>query len=199
MITEAFEAGGNYEFSEKGYKVIRNFIPKDFCNFITSYFRIRQDSLDYKIDNQCPRSKSFYGDPLIETILFTGCKRISQEINIELYPTYSYARVYGKGEHLVTHLDRPECQYSATLSLGYSKDEGPSSIFMSKDNDKDTAAEVILEPGDLCIYKGNEVYHWREPFKHSWYLQAFLHYVDQNGPYSNRLYDGRRSLAIPRG
>lgn len=199
MIIDTFASGGNYDFASKGYKVVRNFLPKDFCNFIVSYFRVRQESLDYVVDNQCPKSKSFYGDPLIETILFTGCKKISQEINIELLPTYSYARVYGKGEDLVSHKDRPECQYSATLSLGYPKEDGPSSIFMSKDNNKETASEVILEPGDLCIYRGDEVYHWREPFQQRWYLQAFLHYVDKNGQYGDRLYDGRRSLAIPRG
>jgi len=99
------------EFSEKGYLVIKDFLPKDFCKFVQSYFKVRQDSLNYTIDPQCPRSKSFYADPLIETLMVTSGRKISDAIGVELLPTYSYARVYAFKEHLVKHLDRPECEY----------------------------------------------------------------------------------------
>jgi hypothetical protein len=148
--------------------------------------------LDYEIDSQCPKSKSFYGDPLAETILKTSCDLISKNVGLELLPTYSYVRIYEKKEHLVKHLDRPECEYSATLSLGYPENQGISSIYMLKNNGN--AKKINLEIGDLCVYRGNTVHHWRDPFVQDWYLQAFLHYVDKNGKYSHRLYDGRYAL-----
>lgn len=184
------------EFSKKGYKVIKGFLPKEFCKFALSYFKIRQDSLQFTIDPQCPRSKSFYADPLCETLLVTSGRKISDALGLELLPTYSYARVYGYKEHLIKHLDRPECQFSATLTLAYPEEEGISAVYMSRKEDESDKSKVLLDIGDLCIYKGDEVYHWREPFTQSWYLQTFLHYVDANGIYKDRLYDGRFALGV---
>jgi len=62
------------------------------------------------------------------------------------------------------------------------------------ENDK-----VVLEPGDLVCYKGIELEHWREKFnapENSWHSQAFLHYVDINGPFSEYKYDKRPHLAF---
>jgi hypothetical protein len=186
----------NKEFQEKGYIVIRNFIPKDLCKFAQVYYKIRQDTLQYDIDVQCPESKSFYADPFCETLLLTACKKISEATGLELLPTYSYTRVYAKGDELVIHTDRAECQYSATLSLGRPSAEEISPIYMSENADGSDASELLLDEGDICIYMGNRMSHWRKPFEQSWYLQTFLHYVDKNGQYGNRLYDGRRSLGI---
>jgi hypothetical protein len=58
------------------------------------------------------------------------------------------------------------------------------------------AVELKLNPGDLCLYRGCDLYHWRPPFENKWYLQAFLHYVDGNGTYKDQLYDGRPFLAM---
>lgn len=184
------------EFFKKGYKVVKGFLPKDFCKFALSYFKIRQDALQYTIDPQCPRSKSFYADPFCETLLVSSGRKISDLIGVELIPTYSYARIYARNEKLKKHKDRPECQFSATLCLAYPEEEGISSIFMAKQEDESDRSELFLEVGDLCIYMGNEIYHWRPPFKHSWYLQTFLHYVDSNGIYKDRLYDGRFALGV---
>lgn len=181
---------------EKGYIVVRNFIPKELCKFAQVYYKIRQDALQYEIDEQCPESKSFYADPFCETLLITACKKLSEVSGIELLPTYSYTRVYAKDDELVIHRDRPECQFSATLCLGRPSTESISAIYMSKTDNLNDASELKLEEGDLCLYMGDKMYHWRKPFEQSWYLQTFLHYVDKNGPYGNRLYDGRRTLGI---
>jgi hypothetical protein len=55
---------------------------------------------------------------------------------------------------------------------------------------------ILKNPGDLCLYRGCDLYHWRPPFENKWYLQAFLHYVDGNGTYKDQLYDGRPFLAM---
>lgn len=186
----------NEEFKEKGYLVVRNFIPKELCRFSQVYYKIRQDALQYDIDHQCPESKSFYADPFCETLLLTSCKKLSEVTGLNLLPTYSYTRVYAKKDELVIHRDRPECQYSATLCLGRPLNEEISPIYMSKTDNVKDASELMLEEGDLCIYMGDRMYHWRKPFEQTWYLQTFLHYVDKDGQYGNRLYDGRRTLGI---
>lgn len=183
-------------FEKNGYLVIRNFIPKELCNFAKVYYKIQQDALNYTIDSQCPGSKSFYGDPFCETILLSACKKLSEKININLLPTYSYTRIYSRGDELKIHRDRPECEISATISLGRPQQEEPSPIFFSKKQNEEDTVELILEEGDLCIYKGTEMYHWRKPFTQSWYLQTFIHYVNSEGPYKNNIFDGRRCLGI---
>lgn len=186
----------NKEFQEKGYLVVKNFIPKELCKFSQVYYKIKQDALQYDIDEQCPESKSFYADTFCETLLLTSCKKLSEITELELLPTYSYTRVYAKGDELVIHTDRPECQYSATLCLGRPPTEEISAIYMSESPDGSNASELLLEEGDLCIYMGTRMSHWRKPFEQSWYLQTFLHFVDKNDKYGNRLFDGRRSLGI---
>jgi hypothetical protein len=57
--------------------------------------------------------------------------------------------------------------------------------------------KVTLMPGDLVIYRGCELEHWREPLIHPsdvWHVQGFFHYVDANGPYSEFKYDKRSSI-----
>jgi hypothetical protein len=57
--------------------------------------------------------------------------------------------------------------------------------------------EVNLSPGDLVIYRGCDLSHWRKPFEYPtevWHVQGFFHYVDANGPYTEFKYDKRNSI-----
>ena len=53
---------------------------------------------------------------------------------------------------------------------------------------------LLLGPGDCLIYRGCEVRHWREAFAGNYQAQAFVHYVDQDGPYAKYKYDTRPML-----
>ena len=47
---------------------------------------------------------------------------------------------------------------------------------------------IVIEKGDAVIYKGCEIEHWRPVFNEessSWHHQAFIHYIDLNGPNKN--------------
>ena len=61
-------------------------------------------------------------------------------------------------------------------------------------------AEADLEPGDLVIYRGCDLEHWREPFtiedENAWHVQGFFHYVDKNGPFKDYKFDKRESLGM---
>jgi len=183
-------------FQKNGYAVVRNFIPKELCNFARVYFKIQQDTLKYDIDPQCSLSKSFYGDPFCETLLLSACKKLSEITNTSLLPTYSYTRIYSLGDELKIHRDREECQFTATLCLSRPNDYDISPIYVSKNSDGSDFEEYFLDEGDLVIYKGMELYHWRKPFTQPWYLHTFLHYVDADGPYRDKIFDGRRCLGI---
>ena len=53
--------------------------------------------------------------------------------------------------------------------------------------------------GDMLIYSGCELEHWREPFQGNVCSQVFLHYNHANGPFAKtNLFDKRPLLGIPK-
>ena len=55
--------------------------------------------------------------------------------------------------------------------------------------------KVILNPGDMLLYKGFHLEHWREPLKKGKCVQLFLHYVNVKDANAEELkYDGRHML-----
>ncbi len=184
-------------FNEQGYKIIRGFLDQEFVNFINQYFFNRINAGESEIgDSQAPNSYVFYGDPLMDTILGESTEKLSEVAGYSLLPTYSYTRLYGKGDELVIHRDRPSCELSGTIALGIPAGEKINPIYFSVNQDKSDAIEIKLNPGDLCLYHGCDLYHWREPFTQKWYLQSFLHYVNADGPYKDFLYDKRFYLGM---
>tara|TARA_S200002703_G_scaffold79079_1_gene68078 strand:+ start:263 stop:850 length:588 start_codon:yes stop_codon:yes gene_type:complete len=188
------------DFKDKKFKIIRNFLDEDFVRFIQQYFFIRFRSGDanesFLQDDQTDFGYSFYGDSLCETILDNSVDHLSKITGIKLLPTYSFVRLYQYGDELKLHRDRPECEISATLSLGFCDEVHP--IYFSDNEDGSSPHKIILNPGDLCLYRGCDLYHWREKLTQRWYLQCFLHYVDSEGPYRYNIYDGRKFLGTKR-
>jgi hypothetical protein len=183
------------DFENNGYFIVKNFLDIDFVNFIQHYFFVRIKAGQYaKEDSQAPLSRSFYGDPLMDSILDLSCDALSEISGFKLLPTYTYTRMYSMGDELHIHRDRPSCEISATLALAVPEGSNISPIYFSQNEDKSDATEIILEPGDLCLYRGCDLYHWREPFTQKWYLQSFLHYINADGPYQDNIYDGREFL-----
>jgi hypothetical protein len=59
-----------------------------------------------------------------------------------------------------------------------------------------TQIPVHMKPGDMIIYRGCELKHWREPYWGKNHAQVFLHYNEKSGPY-DIMYDGRPLLGLP--
>ena len=142
-------------------------------------------------DSQVPDAlASMFHDLVFETLLEKLWPVIEQATGKELYPTYSYSRLYKNGNLLEKHKDRDECEISVTIQLGRSHHYSWP-IYMG-DHRYD------LAEGDGVIYKGCEIDHWRDkcdgpPGYYSG--QVFLHYVDANGPYAHKAYDcNKRSI-----
>lgn len=166
-------------FDENGYVVVNNALSKKDCDaLVKRMFSLYEDGALIK-DIQCPLSDSIYGDPLFDELMQRSAESIGNHIGKKLLPTYSYARIYRTGEVLKKHTDRPACQISVTITLGYSAKK-PWSIFF----DAKREIPVNLQPGEMAIYKGCDVVHWRQPLKGKWHVQVFFHYVDANGPYA---------------
>ena len=139
-------------------------------------------------DQQVPNVYSEYSDHVMETLLMKVLPIMKEETGLELIPTYSYMRVYEKGSILKKHKDRPSCEISTTLHLG----GDPWSIFI--DN-----TEINLGIGDMLVYSGCDLEHWREKFEGNICGQVFLHYNHVNGPFADKnVFDERPMLGLPK-
>lgn len=184
------------QFQLLDYVFVKNFIDLETINFISKYMenKLRRGEWDVeKRDKNDFISKYVcYSDPLVEVILEKVCPIVSDIVGKELFPTYSYARIYTDGDELKKHVDRPSCEISLTVSVAYKGNKTPIFLLSPKTND---AASYILDPGDAIIYKGCEVFHWREPIgKEDIVVQFMLHYVDKYGKFKNYKFDNREDV-----
>jgi len=177
-------------FKEKGYCVVKNAISTELRDFITQYALFDEmQTFSGKGDEQIPNAHSKYGDPTTETLLLHLHGTMEKNTGLKLFPTYSYYRIYRPGDELKIHKDRPSCEISSTLCFNYSYDDTQYQwpIYMAGN-------KVNLSPGDMAIYRGCELDHWRDVLnieEDVWHVQGFFHYVDQNGPYADWKYDKR--------
>jgi hypothetical protein len=184
------------EFKEKGYVHLKDFLHKDSCKELANELkRLVSENKTVK-DEQCPKSQAIHGTVTFDKLLEDLTPHFEMASGLKLFPTYSYARLYNsQDEELKIHRDRPACEISATLTLDFEGDVWP--IFMGNNEDKSEATEVKMEIGDAVMYRGCDIYHWREAYKEGkWQAQVFLHYVDQNGPHAEWKYDKRESLGL---
>lgn len=139
------ETNAAARFEQEGYLLLRNIVSQDICDFGVRHFQlIKTAGLLHRGDELVSTCWSGYGLPFSETILALLANEVSDIIGDRLLPTYSFSRVYLPGAEMVEHLDRPSCEVSGTLTLGYSTSE-PWSLFM-KNKDQESM-DIKLNPG----------------------------------------------------
>ena len=213
-------------FKTKKYQVIRQAISKELANFIFNYMMLQRNAVDFmtknnkvnpanpfmgnRVDKQIPGAYSRYADWVMETLLMFMIPIMKAKTGMELLPTYSYTRLYEKGNILKRHKDRPSCEISTTLHLGgnewpiFLDPTGGDYVIYGKGGEEKIVkpgapkgVRVDLKVGDMLIYSGCDLEHWREPFQGTVCSQVFLHYNHANGPFAKtNLFDKRPMLGI---
>lgn len=184
------------QFRNKKYVYLSSTINRADCEKLTEYmFDLYKQGKLIK-DEQCPMSDAIYGDPVFDNILNELAVPLSKQLEIDLAPAYTYARIYRPGETLVRHKDRPSCEISGTMTLGFDPGSGIWPIFFGKDDDDVVGSPIEINVGDLLMYHGNELNHWRPTYKGKWQVQVFFHYVDKNGKHAEWAYDKRPQLGV---
>ena len=176
-------------FQKNKYTVIKKAISKELADFVYKYFCNKRKVASFLFDQryispyteywgvwndeQVPNTYSHYGDIAMETLLQDVKPVMEKQTKLKLSETYSYARIYKKGDVLARHKDRYSCEISTTLNLG--GDSWP--IYLDPTGKKGQAGiKVDLAPGDMLVYSGCDLEHWREEFKGKDCAQVFLHY-----------------------
>lgn len=182
------------EFNNNGYVHLKNVLDEKLCKNLTDYLKKLVSQQQTIRDSQCPLSEAVHGAEEFDKLLEQLKPYFEEKLGLNLFPTYSYARLYSFNDELKIHRDREACEISATLTLGFEGDKW--AIYMGNNEDKSNSSEIIMEIGDAVLYKGIEKYHWRDKFNGKWQAQVFLHYVNANGPYAEWKYDKRESLGF---
>ena len=204
------------------YQVIKNAVSYELANFIFNYFLLKRDAVDFMYQNnviydngmfgtwsdqQVPNTYSHYADMVMETLLMKVLPKMQKETGLQLVPTYSYARLYKTGDILKRHKDRFSCEISTTMNLG----GDPWPIYLEPNpkkggvkpgigyvSDNTKGVKVDLKQGDMLVYSGCELEHWREKFKGKECVQVFLHYNNRKTPGSkDNMFDKRPHLGLP--
>lgn len=207
-------------YEENSYVVIRKVFDKNMMDLLYSYTVKKINKNFYKLEND-PKlynttydmtfgeedcgfnSLNFYADAFTETLLESLKPMIESYVNKELVSTYSFMRMYQKNDTLPYHNDRKSCEISSTLCVGYDT----RNIDINKlpnynwplwlETKSKEKVSVQLEPGDLLIYNGIDLYHWREKYEGNNHLQVFFHY-NRKDKKDNNEFDGRKALGLPK-
>ena len=200
-------------FKKNKHLIIRQAISKDLATFIYNYFNIKKQVYDTclkqryispfetllgyyeKAGEQIPHTYSQYANIVMETLMLKCQPIVEKETQLKLYPAYTYARIYKKGDVLKRHKDRFSCEISTTMNLGGNTWD----IYLEPSGKEGKKGiKVKLNAGDMLVYKGCEVEHWRNKFKGKKCVQVFLHYNNQKTPKSKEnMFDKRPHLGLP--
>ena len=200
-------------FKKNKYIVIRKAISKDLATFVANYFNIKKQVFDtfkeyryispfensfgyYENENeQIPNTYSHYSDIAMETLMLKCQPKMEEVTGLKLNPAYTYARLYKHGDILERHKDRFSCEISTTMNLG----GDPWSIYLEPSGKEGKKGiKVDLKPGDMLVYSGCDLEHWREKFKGKECVQVFLHYNNIKTPGAKKnMFDKRLHLGLP--
>jgi len=205
-------------FKENNYVVIKDFLSKEMCQVFYEYIKTNARTIDYKItydknsydeswdgqfgDGQINGSYCRYGDPLFDSLMVLLKKNLENNLNLELDHTYTYYRLYQNKNVLEEHTDRESCEISLTMCMGYDVSNVDKTKYHDYawpiwlENNKKEKLPVKLTPGDILIYRGYELKHWRDEFLGLNHAQVFMHYNDKNGKF-NITADNRPMIGLP--
>lgn len=180
-------------FNNNKYIYLPRFLDQSNCQEYVNEFKKLIDQGITTKDEYCPLSHALGGSVLFDSLLEQLVPNMEKATGKKLYPTYAYARWYAPGEELKIHKDRASCEISATITLGFEGGQWP--IYVGSNSDKSDARQINMQVGDAVVYKGEELFHWREKYvEGQWQAQVFLHYVDAEGPNAEWKYDKRDKL-----
>lgn len=180
-------------FRNDGYAVLKQAVSTETLQVYSRCCLLQQSNSDYYARGA--KSLNRYADAFGESLLLSLQSTVERCTGFKLAPTYSYLRIYLPGAWLNRHTDRPSCEVSATLAVGYKADQ----LWPICVERQGQSRSILLDQGDMMVYMGSLVRHWREKwdFGGEYWIQLFLHYVIAGGELDEFKLDQRPAIGIP--
>jgi hypothetical protein len=192
-------------FKEDNYEHVKGALSQDLLKFLKINYDIYEasgyihnpptENNPYPFgDVQTPTSFAFYGSLPGDSLLIYLKPLLEKITEEKLIETYSYMRIYYTDSELKRHIDRPSCELSATMCIKKGSKDWP--IYFEKQNGE--TVEVEMNEGDLVVYRGCVLPHWRNKYDGDRHYQVFIHFVTKDGPFGEEYrYDKRKFLWQP--
>src|SRR5215217_2878317 len=206
------------DYHAQGYALARNLFPAEVAQALLERIEtdVKASNLGFpdfaqKLDLMQKPTVEISGHlyaPLT-TFLWGLTPTISHLVGRDLMPTYDYFRIYSEGDICRLHSDRPSCEHSLSLTLGYSDAkpwplevgsipmDGPD--YLRESFGEEPSVSLAMQPGDAVLYQGVRFRHGRlTPNPNRWSAHLFMHWVDRHGPHKGHAFDAERIAAAAR-
>jgi len=148
------------------YKILKNALSLDECEFIYSEFEKLEKKKDWLVKDSDIIHKWEVSDRYAEKLKIEVEKFYSTKVNTVL----GYTRKSLKGQKLHKHKDVCELVISVLIKQS---DTTISPLYLWIGGKK---VEIILEQGDGIIFEGSKIFHERDTLKSDWLVGMILAY-----------------------
>ena len=207
------------DYHANGYALVERLLPVELAQALLQRIESDLKAANMSFDHFSAKLElmrkstveiSGHSYPPLITFLWGLTPAVSQIVGRELLPSYDYFRIYQEGDICRLHSDRPSCEHSLSLTLGYSDGkawpldigsvpmDGPD--YLRESFGEEPFASIEMQPGDAVLYQGVSYRHGRSTANpNRWSAHLFLHWVDRNGPYRSHAFDAERLAAAAAG
>ena len=176
----------SFHFRDKNYAPVSNLIHPLNLAALRRYYRheIRRGAIRLG-DEQSSRRYVAHNESVARFFHHQMTNAVSAIVGEIVKPSYVYFACYLSGAELRKHIDRPQCEFSVTLSLDFSPEPALATSWPIRLDTPAGAITVYQALGDGLVYRGTKVPHYRTrlaPDRTS--TSIFFHYVpaDFSGP-----------------
>ncbi len=141
-------------------------------------------------DVQVPNRQFIHNEPYCNFLHHMQVRELNKLLPEVVSPSFSFLANYYAGSDLEKHIDREQCEWNVSMPMDIFPNvdvENAWPIYVQTDIDDDNSiVELNMGIGDVAVYRGTKLYHWRERMGHGRYANiCFFHYV--NGEFKGSL------------
>ena len=166
------------QIASDGYCLIPSLTFPTYWATVDYY--LRKIDPDLVFDNQVVGRRSMHNASLFKAVHAQIAALVQSVADEAIKPSYCYLSVYPQGSELVKHTDRSQCKWNASITFARTADLWPIYVEVPSG-----VKEIRAELGEVVVYRGTDIPHWREPLPAGTATVCFFHFVNQ--PYQGTL------------
>ncbi len=156
-------AAAQQQLATEDFAVVRGFIqPAQLAGIRRYLLALEQAAAFSPGDDQVELRDCLYDDDLARFLHHQLLPTVNQLVPVEVKPSYTYLVKYHPGAILRRHTDRPQCQWNVSLVLDTNPETDLDRAWPIWVESHGQQRAVRLGIGDLVLYRGTEVPHWRD-------------------------------------
>jgi hypothetical protein len=169
--------------SREGHATLRGAVPRAHVAALARYYAAAIDNGLVQYSDQDKRWQR-HGDPVAGLFHQLLAPVVQAVVREPIKPSYPFFAAYPRGACLPRHTDREQCEYTVTMLVGHesaARGELAWPICLEPPRRGRRSVRVRQRPGDMAIFKGREIPHWRPVLRTaSRTLHLFLHFVRED-------------------